>query len=395
MNTRRSAVWIQIKESASSTFRPAARCGTFFVLACISMLAVVVTSSLHAQNAAPTQNKDKSNTNIKIITDKDGKSDIIELNGEDVLAKPEIAKMLKDLKIDIAKLKKDLRGTTNLSVKRVVKTDGNPTSSAEEVTITRGCNGNKNECVVIVSSDTSKCKAMNSTCSKKSSCVIETTNSKDGKQCKVICINKNIGDNVGQTITASASTADTDSELHDSHSSELPKHVFVHKFNDDDGDNVAVIDAELTPNDDEITIASNDDDNHARSMKFIIKQQNESGDPSKIRVMIRKYVADEVRITEPKQSKTEEIPSTLNLSTLNLAPNPNKGQFTLSFSLKETGNTTISIADIAGHEVYSESLANFTGEYNKSLDLTAKSRGEYLLKITQNGKSATASIILE
>jgi len=81
--------------------------------------------------------------------------------------------------------------------------------------------------------------------------------------------------------------------------------------------------------------------------------------------MIRKYITDDVKITEPKEtkepneSKLQEMTPALDVPSLNLAPNPNKGQFTLSFTLKETGNATISIADLAGHEVYTEPLFQF------------------------------------
>lgn len=459
MNSFRSAVWIQIKESTTIAFLPAARRGTSFLTALSFALAMMVAPSLHAQNSAPAEKKDNKDMKIKVITDKDGKTEVMELNGDDMLAKPEVAKMLKDMNFDINKFNKDGKGNVNLCLKRLLKTEGDQPSS-QEVTITRGGKGSKKECVVMVngSCDTSKCKAMVGNWSQKGACMVKTTgskdgkqckvicinksaddgktadataiaNSKDGKQCKVICISKSIGDGGDRIETTSIVSADGSNEeiitenirgpevsaeaiantdgdnveiiKEEINSSEKPTRIFVRKFKDDDSENVAIIETEITSGDDEdIIINSNGNDNgiHNRSVKFIIKQVGENGDPSKVKVMIRKYVTDEVKVTEPKEQvepKLQEMPALLNLTTLNLAPNPNKGQFTLSFSLNETGNTSISIVDIAGREVYSESLSNFTGEYSKALDLTSKARGEYLLKITQNGKSATANIVLE
>ncbi len=460
MNSFRSAVWIQIKESTVATLRSAIGSGTSFLTAFSFAIAVMTALSVYAQNSTTVDPKDKSNVKIKIITDKDGKTEVTEFNGEDMLAKPEVAKMLKDLNVDISKFNKDGKGNVNLCLKRLLKTDGDQ-ANKQEVTITRGGKGTKSERIVMVNGncDTSKCKAMVGNWLQKGACTAKTTDSKDGKQCKVICINKSGGDGETTEVTSFANSNDgkqckvicisksigdkgdriettsfanaDGSEMEvitenirgaelsadaiantggdnveiiteEIRGTELPTKVFIHKFKDDDSENVAIIETEITSGDDEediiINSNGNDNENHNRSVKFIIKQVNEDGDPSKVKVMIRKYVTDEVKVTEPKEpadSKLQEMPAALNLTTLNLAPNPNKGQFTLSFSLNETGNTSISIVDIAGREVYSESLSNFTGEYNKSLDLSSKARGEYLLKITQNGKTATANIVLE
>ncbi len=432
MNSFRNAVWIQIKESSSKTFRPVVRRGTSLVAAFSFVLGVMFAPAVYAQNSAPTEAREKKDMKIKVVTNKDGKTEVMELNGEEMLNKPEIAKMLKDLKIDMSKLKNDLKGNTNISVNRVIRTDGSPSTTDEEVTITCSGKGDKNKCVVIVNGDSAKCKAMGK-CSTKGTCSVQTTTTANGKQCKVITVTKSIGDkgdriettaianadgsneeivteNIrGQELQANANTNGDNAEIitEDIHGNELPTRVFIRKFNDDDDDNVVIIDGNLNLNETngDITINSNanenENGNHNRTMKFIIKQTNENGDPSKVKVRIHKYINDEVKVsepketTEPKEHKLQDMTSTLDVPSLNLAPNPNKGQFTLSFTLKETGNATITIADLAGHEVYTEPLFNFTGDYSKSIDLTSKARGEYLLKISQNGKSATATIVLE
>lgn len=391
MNSRLNAVWIQIKESSASMFPRTFRSGTSFLTALAFGLVITVAPNLYSQNSETPKSTKSDNVKIKVVTDKDGKTEVMEFNGDDILSSPEIAKTLKELKIDISKLKKDIHGA-NINVKRVIKTDGASTND-EDVVITCGGKGDKKECVVVVNGDSSKCK-MNTKCMKKSSCVIQSSDSKDGKEHKMIWINKD-GDSKEFEGNAVGSAMRVEIESDDANSSDKPKRIFIRKFKDDDGENISVIDADFTPNEGEVLINSNADGNHVNSMKFIIKQVNEDGDPSKVRVIIHKFVTDEVNTSSPKQSKVEEMPTALNLTTLNLAPNPNKGQFTMSFSLPETGNTEIIITDILGHQVYSESLNNFTGEYSKSLDLSSKARGEYLLKITQNGKSATANIVLE
>lgn len=55
------------------------------------------------------------------------------------------------------------------------------------------------------------------------------------------------------------------------------------------------------------------------------------------------------------------------LSDFVLFPNPNTGVFTIRFNCSEAQNLTIVLNDMLGRKVYSETLINFTGSYEKEL----------------------------
>jgi hypothetical protein len=85
----------------------------------------------------------------------------------------------------------------------------------------------------------------------------------------------------------------------------------------------------------------------------------------------------------------------LDVGNMNFYPNPNNGKFTLSFDLKDKGNTTINIMNIEGKSVYSEELSNFTGNYNKEIDISSHPKGTYFVKIKQGSHAQLKKIILE
>jgi hypothetical protein len=87
--------------------------------------------------------------------------------------------------------------------------------------------------------------------------------------------------------------------------------------------------------------------------------------------------------------------SKLEVNNLNFYPNPNSGKFTLKFNTSQKERTDITIYDINGNEVYSESLLNFSGNYEKEIDISGEQTGTYFLKISQGDKVSIKKIILE
>jgi len=71
------------------------------------------------------------------------------------------------------------------------------------------------------------------------------------------------------------------------------------------------------------------------------------------------------RENNPKKVEDITTSTTLELTTLKFYPNPNAGNFTLDFNIETRGNTTVSIFDINGKEVYKEELLDFSGNYKK------------------------------
>ncbi len=85
----------------------------------------------------------------------------------------------------------------------------------------------------------------------------------------------------------------------------------------------------------------------------------------------------------------------LELSSLNFYPNPSNGKFNLSFNLKEKGNTDITVLNMEGKKVYSEKLNDFTGAYDKEIDISKNPKGVYFVRVEQGQHSQLKKIVLE
>lgn len=88
--------------------------------------------------------------------------------------------------------------------------------------------------------------------------------------------------------------------------------------------------------------------------------------------------------------KTE---SDLALRSLQFAPNPNDGDFTLTFDLPNTGDTEIRVYDGNGRQVYYEMLGNFSGKYSNRINISDEPNGIYFLLITQGEQQFSKKII--
>ena len=85
----------------------------------------------------------------------------------------------------------------------------------------------------------------------------------------------------------------------------------------------------------------------------------------------------------------------MNPDNLKVFSNPSDGKFVVQFNLPEEGDTGITITDINGKEVYTETIKNFSGDYNKTISISDKPKGTYFVKVTQNGYSSTRSVVVQ
>lgn len=74
-------------------------------------------------------------------------------------------------------------------------------------------------------------------------------------------------------------------------------------------------------------------------------------------------------------------------------PNPNNGQFTLTFNQIENSDLFVSIKDIQGKEVASDKRLSFTGNYSNKFDLSSLAKGVYTLEIKSGNRSAYYKIV--
>lgn len=82
------------------------------------------------------------------------------------------------------------------------------------------------------------------------------------------------------------------------------------------------------------------------------------------------------------------------LKTLHYYPNPNAGQFTLTFSGPKKP-VIIRILDEQGNLMYEENLKNFSGNYNRVMNIKEFNEGKYLLQIHQRGKVLNKKLMVE
>ncbi|MES2678383.1 MAG: T9SS type A sorting domain-containing protein [Bacteroidota bacterium] len=85
----------------------------------------------------------------------------------------------------------------------------------------------------------------------------------------------------------------------------------------------------------------------------------------------------------------------LSVDKIKFYPNPNNGKFNLAFTLAKKANTDITIFNIEGKTIYNEKLPNFSGNYDKEIDISQNPKGNYFIKIAQGENSQVKKIVIE
>ena len=132
--------------------------------------------------------------------------------------------------------------------------------------------------------------------------------------------------------------------------------------------------------------------------EIIIKKDGEEAGDGEMHVIIEKSSDWEVHVEdltkEDEKAFSLENSKELNLDEFNFYPNPNEGQFKLGFKGKGKP-TEVRVTDIHGKEVYKEELKNFSGVYDKEIDLSGTKKGIYLLQVIQGAKATNKKIVIE
>ncbi len=120
-----------------------------------------------------------------------------------------------------------------------------------------------------------------------------------------------------------------------------------------------------------------------------------SGDGKKnINICITTTPKDAMKTEGPVAGENISHPL-LDPANLKVFSNPTTGAFTVEFNLPDEGDTQITITDINGKEVYSETRKNFSGAYNKVISLTTQPKGTYFVKVSQNGYTSTRAVVIQ
>jgi hypothetical protein len=80
-------------------------------------------------------------------------------------------------------------------------------------------------------------------------------------------------------------------------------------------------------------------------------------------------------------------------NSISLSPNPNNGNFDVSFELKNTGDVKLEVLNLIGQNVNQIAINGISGKIKQNVDCKNLSKGVYLLNITYEGKRYTRRFI--
>jgi hypothetical protein len=132
----------------------------------------------------------------------------------------------------------------------------------------------------------------------------------------------------------------------------------------------------------------------------IKKTVDNKGEKSDVNV---KVTADKKAKAEKKKEKAKlkKIASSSSgneaawLKTFEYFPNPTDGKLTVKFSVNGTEPVEISVKDISGREIYTETIEGASGVIEREINLSDRAKGAYLLAIRQGQNWKHEKIIVK
>ena len=137
-----------------------------------------------------------------------------------------------------------------------------------------------------------------------------------------------------------------------------------------------------------------------KQMQKVIIINDEGTDDGKGEKKITKIVMLKMDIKDASAEDVKRIgagtvDNKLEMDNMKMYPNPNDGKFNLNFNLKNKADAEVTVYDMQGKQVYNEKLPNFTGEYNKPIDISSNAKGIYFVKIQQGKHTQVKKISLD
>jgi hypothetical protein len=193
---------------------------------------------------------------------------------------------------------------------------------------------------------------------------IEESNTSDGKhkQIKKVIINNGDGKSNAYSYSFSDSESDTPSDM-------------------------------IISNDGKTTIIKVDTSG-GKSENIIINETKDGKDNKKVIVMSKVKVVNSTNSKSGLKEKPAGTEKELKMQKLNFYPNPSTGKFTLEFEATDKEPVKVSVTDITGKEVYSETVKG-EEKYKRTIELNSDSQGVYMINLTQGKLKTTRKIIVE
>jgi len=154
---------------------------------------------------------------------------------------------------------------------------------------------------------------------------------------------------------------------------------------------------------DMINIDNNKSAPNGEDEQVIVKNIRCQGSPSdSIKKFTTIVLIKKVNIVTPSDEELKQLgkqtalgDNKLTPEKINFYPNPNNGKFNLAFTLPKKADTDISIYNLEGKSVYNEKLPNFSGNYDKEIDISRNPKGIYFFKVSQGSSSHVKKIVVE
>lgn len=96
---------------------------------------------------------------------------------------------------------------------------------------------------------------------------------------------------------------------------------------------------------------------------------------------------------QPGPLAVDNVPA--NISELTLSPNPNNGQFHVTFNVGKPADIKLRITDLQGNEIYASSLSNYSGKFEKDINRPDMAKGVYLLDVTAGTERKTTKVVMQ
>jgi hypothetical protein len=99
-----------------------------------------------------------------------------------------------------------------------------------------------------------------------------------------------------------------------------------------------------------------------------------------------------LKLTEPSTTSFNDLQT---LHSLTIAPNPNSGQFIVSYKSSKKNSVTLEIRDANGKRMYLQTYPNFSGEITQPIDFSDKPKGIYMVVILSDKTRESIKVVVE
>lgn len=190
----------------------------------------------------------------------------------------------------------------------------------------------------------------------------------------------------------------------DEHDGKMIKKVIINEGN---GDRVITEDIELSKEieaeiEQALKEAGVEGGNKKEKSVVIINHDTEKHGDKNEKQLKKIVITQKINITDVNQNEMKllgkagsETDGKLKIEKMSFYPNPSSGKFNLSFTLPNKGDAEVIIMNTEGKDVYKEKLSNFSGSYDKEIDISKNAKGIYFVKVEQGKSAQVKKIVLE